>query len=407
MKYISRFFILLLVMTLFASGASAATLQGGANGAEFTNEATVVGTYAQAEEALVARLLDNDYETWYEFTGWTSKASDDIPEIGFRFYNATISDVWVRNGKQRSWTDYDNNARPRRIRVRIITDTEDVEYTYAMEDKYDMTTVNNDWYLGYQHLSLPRTFYGVNTVEFWINGWFRGDTELYNVCLSDVKFTCGTQAQPVITEEPRWITTPTPTATEAPWWITTPTPTAVPWWITTPTPTEEPWYPVNTPVPAGKGNVKLKDRMATRSGPSTLYTETGSYFSAGSWVTPVSAAWDKDNCVWWIQVEFMYGNELRRAYTGLKRLDMGLDNLRIENGPGQDTSILYDTAALWGPGNAYAVWDSVLPAGTDGKVISHENGYVQFEYYAREMGQWQRVWVPSWVTDVADEDGNG
>ena len=62
-----------------------------------------------------------------------------------------------------------------------------------------------------------------------------------------------------------------------------------------------------TPRPASRNSgsgyhpqVMLKQRMATRSGPGTQYTELGSYYKEGTAVTAVSAAYDDRNGIWWM-----------------------------------------------------------------------------------------------------------
>lgn len=141
-------------------------------------------------------------------------------------------------------------------------------------------------------------------------------------------------------------------------------------------------------------DVRLKMRLATRSGPGTTYTELGSYFAPGDCVTAVSRAYDERNGIWWVQVEFTYQKELYRAYTGHKRLDMALTAVPEEGSLGW-YSLRQDAYAWNGPGTAYNMLSLVIPAGTWGEVITEEYGYVQFEYDDTQRGLTRRVWFPA------------
>ena len=79
-------------------------------------------------------------------------------------------------------------------------------------------------------------------------------------------------------------------------------------------------------------DARLTMKLSTRSGPGTLYTELGTYLGKGHEVTAISRAYDMRNGIWWIQVEFEYQNEKRRAYTGHKRLDLSLNAVPEEGG---------------------------------------------------------------------------
>lgn len=61
-----------------------------------------------------------------------------------------------------------------------------------------------------------------------------------------------------------------------------------------------------------------KQRLSTRSGPGTQYTDTGTYSSlANSWVEVRSRAWDSRNDIWWVEVNV----NGRWLWTGYKRFD--------------------------------------------------------------------------------------
>lgn len=136
----------------------------------------------------------------------------------------------------------------------------------------------------------------------------------------------------------------------------------------------------------------LKMRLSTRSGPSTLYTESGSYFKKGDPITALSKAYDKRNEIWWIQVEFEAGGKKYRAYTGHKRVNVSLDDLPeetlFENGRTNE-----ETTQYYGPGTAFKTMQHKLPAGTEGLVVHYEDGFVHFEYFDEEKNQKRRVWL--------------
>ena len=145
-------------------------------------------------------------------------------------------------------------------------------------------------------------------------------------------------------------------------------------------------------------SVRLIDDLSTRSGPSTTYTECGTYRMKGQKVTVISRAFDNGG-VQWAQVEITYGGAVRRMYTGVKRLDIG--NSQLSRIPEEDMSyfIGYGTCnrtvnPKWGPGSYYATYtDRTLRSGAQVAVIRSENGYYQVEYY-HTNGKVHRCWVP-------------
>ncbi len=146
---------------------------------------------------------------------------------------------------------------------------------------------------------------------------------------------------------------------------------------------------------SGGISVRLTKRMATRSGPGTQYTELGSYFKAGMSVTALSAAYDERNGIWWIQTEFTYSGEKRRAYTGLKRLDMTVSQVPVEFIVETDAVLNRSVYGYYGPGYGYTMYNRKIPAGTTGTVWQTEGDYSQLEFYDADLGQTRRVWVPS------------
>ena len=127
----------------------------------------------------------------------------------------------------------------------------------------------------------------------------------------------------------------------------------------------------------------LKMRLATRTGPGTWYDEPGTFFSKNyrsQQVLVLSKAWDDRNSIWWLQVEFTRNNQLYRAYTGLKRVNIDIGNVPEEKALGT-AKTTRSAAGYWGPGTDYAASKYDIPSGKSVTVLSVENGYAQIEFY--------------------------
>lgn len=303
------------------------------------------------------RMLDGNVNTVYEHTCWDSHALDDIPDITFFFNWATIREIWIRNGNQLSESAYYDHARIKRLYVTLVmADETKVTYNYLLDDSYRPNDVSDGWFYGYQRVSLPQTYWNVSRVELGIPGWYQGNVEKHVVNVADIAFT---------SEEYSGAYVPTPAPAQPDYGYTA----------------------------AGK-LVNLNQRMATRSGPGTQYTELGSYFQAGTAVTAVSAAYDERNEIWWIQTEFTYNGEKRRAYTGVKRLDMQASDVPAEFQLADEVVLNRSVYAYYGPGLGYSMYNVQIPAGTEGKIWQSEGTFAQFEFYDEAEGAWRRVWVP-------------
>ena len=344
-------------------------------GAQLIGEATVSslaggvmpsGWTTQETGEDLSDMLDGYRDTSYSHTCWSSKSKDTIPEITFWFGGVTLREIWVRNGDQSDYSSYYASARIKKLNVSVYqADGSSVTYQYQMQDTYDPDGVSSGWIAGYQRVALPREFRNVTRVELWITGWYQGNTERYIVRVSDIVF------MPYTVQD------------------------------------SGSWYPA-TPQPSqnnGWGGyhpqVRLNQRLATRSGPGTQYTELGSYFQAGTTLTAISAAYDDRNGIWWIQTEFSYGGELRRAYTGLKRLEMQVSDVPVEYVVTPAAVVNRSVYAYWGPGYGYSMYKNPIPAGTEGIVWQVENGYAQLEFYDSAEGKTRRVWIPESSLDTS------
>ena len=344
-------------------------------------------TQEAEEQANVKYLLDGNTGTGFRHVCQDSRAKDKIPEITFYFANATIRGLWIRNGWESARYPYTAYARVSVVRVDVWTgDKSYGPYWFALEDTNDPTVVSPSMIDGYQRLSLPRKFTNVTRVDLYIKSWaYHGDSYTNTACMSDLVFLPDTLQNLYGSKifDPDYDpygyvgygNNPTPARTAAP----------------TRTPVQTP-VPRPTEVPRFTGRmVTAKERIASRSGPGTNYTETGSYHQAGARVKALSAAYDDRNGIWWIQVEVSYGGELRRVYTGVKRLEMNAEDVPVEESEGS-ALLTRSVYAYYGPGYGYSMYKKAIPAGTFGTVWQRESSYALFEY--DDGGSLRRVWVP-------------
>ena len=343
-----RFFLLLSLLLLCTGFAAAESV---------TDRIWPVATQAQSGADQLYLLLDDNPDTCWRYTAWTSTATDDIPELAFQFSGETLSAVWIRTGDCAGIDAYLNQAVPTTVRLRVYAGYGAADYSYALPDVFDLSTFSGSRAAGYECLALPAPLAGVTRVELFITAWRRGSTYPNSVCVSDIVFSGGTGA--------------------------------------------------TAPLPGGtvSGGVRttLSMRLATRSGPSTRYTELGSYFKAGDPITVLSRAYDEVNEIWWVQVEFTYRGAQRRAYTGLKRVNLDADLIPEERLLGEAT-VLRSATAYYGPGTGYTRYSTPVPAGTQATVYGLENGFAQLEYATGETGK-VRVWVS--LSDVSFGAGGG
>ena len=140
-------------------------------------------------------------------------------------------------------------------------------------------------------------------------------------------------------------------------------------------------------------------RVASRSGPGTNYDELGSYHKKGYTLTVLSRAYDDRNGIWWLQVELNYGSELRRMYTGLKRVDIDINTVQDET-PLYFARVNSDKLPYYGPGTAYTAHKNAIAAGTEGIVYAFEDGWMLFEFYNADKDRYRRVWMPIERLDI-------
>jgi len=137
------------------------------------------------------------------------------------------------------------------------------------------------------------------------------------------------------------------------------------------------------------------DNLATRSGPATQYRETGTYQIKGEYVRLVSFAYDR-NGLCWVQCEVLYGDTLRRVYTGLTRFDTTTFDLRgvpEETPLDHQAKVIAISKAMYGPGEGYDTYAQLtVNEGQTVTVITIENAYAQVEWTTPTQSY--RAWLP-------------
>lgn len=151
----------------------------------------------------------------------------------------------------------------------------------------------------------------------------------------------------------------------------------------------------------------LNQKMATRTGPGTKYTEPGTFLRSGDLVTVRSKAWDSANEVWWVQVEFEVYGEKMRAYTGAKRVNVNLNAVPTEQVL-QYCTVIYDADAFAGPFyDGFMGWQDTIYRGTSAVLYEVDGGFGLIECWNDREGKWWRAWVDLDTLDCGDYYGGG
>lgn len=135
-----------------------------------------------------------------------------------------------------------------------------------------------------------------------------------------------------------------------------------------------------------------ESKLASRSGPSTKYYETGSFLKQGSQVELFSRVYDKVNEIWWVQAEVQTSRGAMRVYTGSWRFySFDLYSL-YEESLLTTTRLKYSAQLMCGPGSNYAAYSNAyLYSGTQVDVYAYENGWAQIECRINDLPY--RGWV--------------
>ena len=135
----------------------------------------------------------------------------------------------------------------------------------------------------------------------------------------------------------------------------------------------------------------LNQRMATRTGPGTKYTEDHGSLPESTEIV-VYAREDSGGTPWAL-VEFVRDGKLVRAYTGMKRVDVEQANLPKTTKKPKTAVVIEDTTVYYGPdAKYYLALDNPVAAGTEVLVYGVDRDFALVEY-AKEDGDWIRAWV--------------
>lgn len=133
----------------------------------------------------------------------------------------------------------------------------------------------------------------------------------------------------------------------------------------------------------------LNQKMATRSGPGTKYTEELGTLPQDTAITIIHCV--ETNGTPWCLVEFRQNGRLYRCYTGLKRIDTAY---ALPEGPAdyRKDTVTRHTDVYYGPGTNYAQRKGSLSKGEEMRVFEVEGSWALVEY--KHGGAWQRGYIP-------------
>lgn len=135
-------------------------------------------------------------------------------------------------------------------------------------------------------------------------------------------------------------------------------------------------------------SAKLNQKMATRSGPGTKYTEELGTMPITTDITVIAQV-ETGGTVWY-QVEFRYNSMLYRAYTGKKRVNAYGTIPWQENDYTSDTTIS-SVKPYYGPGEGYAQRSKGVSSGTSVRVYGVEGDWAMCDY--KEGKRWVRAYI--------------
>ncbi len=144
-------------------------------------------------------------------------------------------------------------------------------------------------------------------------------------------------------------------------------------------------------VPAGAVTVVLNQRMATRSGPGTQYTEELGTYPRDTAITLIEYVQDINGVPWGL-VEFYKHNILHRAYTGMKRIDVIDGVAPYVTETSTEAAVTGQTNVYYGPGYHYGARKNQLYAGAAILVYRQEGEFLMCDFM--EGGKWARGYIP-------------
>lgn len=138
--------------------------------------------------------------------------------------------------------------------------------------------------------------------------------------------------------------------------------------------------------------VEANQKLATRSGPGTDYTDTLTYPQS----TAITAYYTtKGSGADWMCIGFTYRGEKYLLYTGSKRVNLKNMLAGVESEEEFSAYITQELVPYYGPGYDYARAKHTVPAGSAVTgVYQAEMGWLMFDYQV-PGGKIQRAWAPS------------
>lgn len=139
-------------------------------------------------------------------------------------------------------------------------------------------------------------------------------------------------------------------------------------------------------------SASANQKLATRSGPGTEYTDTLTYPQS----TEITAYYTtKGSGVSWTCIGFTYRGEKYLLYTGSKRVNLNAVLSSTETEESFAASITQDITPYYGPGCDYARAKHAVPAGSAVTGFYQSlDGWLMFDYQV-PGGKIQRAWAPA------------
>lgn len=368
MKRLTLFLVTVLLMAALTTGALASNYSRPNSIDDQIEILAVTDRYG-----VVTQLDDDARDTvWYcpsDYNYYTESSA-----LTFIVDAKSLREIWVRNGNHTSEGDYYYSSRPGIIAVSLYYGNGEITtYRYRMAEAFSVNAVSDSWNNGYQRILLPKTFYNVYCVAIKIETVTRGSSGSAQAAISDIVLAEGDGGStPVIT--PRPVSPVVPVITSAP---------------TQSVQTPPPGYDTTVGITA-----YLNKRIATRTGPSNAYDEPGSFFTTGAPVQVLTKAYDAENDLYWLQLEFVYEGQKLRAYTPSSRVDVDLNMVPDEDQPSA-ARITQRTRNFYGPGTDYKAHTDEIIEGTQGRIYAQERGYVLFEWFDYYQNLKRRAWIPA------------
>ena len=153
-----------------------------------------------------------------------------------------------------------------------------------------------------------------------------------------------------------------------------------------------------TPVPEHNTEYYVtgttNQKLATRCGPSTDYDETHTYnLGVGTQVRVLRYQVTRGTA--WVEVEFKYGGEWVRAWTGKKRIDCSDAVYLSGDYYVQDTGYVNrETPGWFGPGSEYRILYTTIASGTGVDILASRGSWYLIEFMTYDSQLIHRAWVP-------------